>query len=46
VLPQAVELNVQEVLWNSRSLDLFGQIVIVLAGVFGTVILFRENNKK
>jgi len=46
VLPEAMEQNVQNVLWNSRSLDLFGQIVIVLAGVFGTVILFRESNKK
>jgi NADH-quinone oxidoreductase subunit J len=46
VFPEAMAESVQEVLWNSRVLDLFGQIVIVLAGVFGTVILFRESNKK
>ena len=38
--------DVRSLLWDSRTLDLFGQIVIVLAGVFGTVILFRENKKK
>jgi NADH-quinone oxidoreductase subunit J len=46
VWPEGMEQSVQNVLWNVRSLDLFGQIVIVLAGVFGTVILFRESNKK
>lgn len=35
-------LDVRSVLWNSRSLDLLGQIVILLAGVFGIVILFKE----
>ena len=42
---EAVKLDVRSLLWDSRSLDLFGQIIIVLAGVFGTVILFRENKK-
>lgn len=44
-LPEAAPLDVRSVLWNLRPLDLLGQIVIVLAGVFGTVILFRENKK-
>lgn len=43
---EAVKQDVRSLLWNSRALDLFGQISIVLAGVFGTVILFRENKKK
>lgn len=46
VVQEAMETTVQNILWGSRSLDLFGQIVIVLAGIFGTVILFREKDKK
>lgn len=41
----AGEQDVRSVLWNSRQLDIFGQIAIILAGVFGVVILFREANK-
>ena len=37
--------DVREVLWNVRHLDLFGQIIIMLAGAFGVVILFRERKK-
>jgi len=40
------EGNARDVLWNSRQLDLFGQIVVLLAGVFGIVILFKETKKK
>jgi len=46
ILPAAAKLDVRSVLWNLRALDLFGQVVIVLAGVFGTVILFKESKKK
>lgn len=28
-------------LWDTRQLDIFGQILVVLAGVFGVVVLFR-----
>jgi NADH-quinone oxidoreductase subunit J len=35
-------MDVREVLWNLRHLDLFGQIIILLAGSFGVVILFKE----
>ncbi|MDP2891520.1 MAG: hypothetical protein Q8O09_00085 [Bacillota bacterium] len=34
-------LSVQQVLWDARSLDILGQIIIILAGVFGVVVLFR-----
>lgn len=40
------EGNARNVLWNSRQLDLFGQIAVLLAGVFGIVILFKEAKKK
>jgi NADH-quinone oxidoreductase subunit J len=34
--------DVRNVLWNLRHLDLLGQVVIILAGVFGVVVLFKE----
>ena len=33
------------VLWNMRHLDLLGQVIILIAGVFGVVIFFKEPNK-
>lgn len=33
------------VLWHFRHLDLLGQIIILLTGVFGVVILFKERQK-
>lgn len=43
---KAAESDVRSVLWNSRQLDIFGQIVVLLAGVFGIVLLFKETKKK
>ena len=46
-LPAAeIEVDVRMVLWNLRQLDLLGQITILLVGVFGVVILFKEADKK
>jgi NADH-quinone oxidoreductase subunit J len=39
---QTGENNVKIILWNLRHLDLLGQIVILLTGAFGVVILFKE----
>jgi NADH-quinone oxidoreductase subunit J len=33
--------DVRVIIWNLRHLDLFGQIIVLLAGVFGVVILFK-----
>jgi NADH-quinone oxidoreductase subunit J len=41
-----VEGNVRNVLWNLRPFDLLGQIIILLAGAYGVVILFREIKSK
>ena len=35
-----------EVFWNERQADLLGQIVIVLAGVFGVLIFFKEREER
>ncbi|MFA7294374.1 MAG: hypothetical protein WC060_02940 [Candidatus Omnitrophota bacterium] len=37
--------DVRLVLWNMRHLDLLGQAVIIIAGVFGVVVFFKESNK-
>ncbi len=34
--------EVGEVLWGPRRLDLLGQAVVILAGVFGVVVLFKR----
>ncbi|MBE3143822.1 MAG: hypothetical protein IMZ61_07860 [Planctomycetes bacterium] len=36
------ENDVRNILWNLRHLDLIGQIVILLAGAFGVVALFKD----
>lgn len=38
--------DVRNLLWNVRQLDILGQIIILMVGVFGVVILFREGQKK
>lgn len=35
-------MDVRAVLWNLRQLDLFGQIIIIIAGAIGVVVLFVE----
>lgn len=34
--------NVAEVLWNMRQLDMFGQVILIIAGALGVVVLFAE----
>ena len=36
------ESDVRNIIWNLRHLDLVGQIVILLAGAFGVVVLFKD----
>ena len=46
-LPAVIqETNVANVLWNLRQVDLLGQAIILLVGVFGIVVLFKEGQKK
>ncbi len=40
-----IEKDVRSVMWNVRQLDLLGQIIILLAGAFGVVILLKERQK-
>lgn len=41
VIKVAPGLDVRAVLWDERKVDLFGQILAILAGVYGVVILFK-----
>ncbi|MCX5642730.1 MAG: NADH-quinone oxidoreductase subunit J [Candidatus Omnitrophica bacterium] len=43
-IPEAGE-DVRNIIWNQRPFDLIGQVLILLAGVFGVVILFKEKPK-
>jgi NADH-quinone oxidoreductase subunit J len=41
-LPPAAHDTVRQVLWNLRPADILGQIVILLGGAFGVVVLLKE----
>ena len=38
-------VDVRHLLWNTRHLDLLGQVVMLLAGALGVVVLFKESKK-
>lgn len=42
----APEENMRLVLWGQRQLDLFAQVVVLLAGIFGVVVLFKEKGRR
>ncbi len=45
-LPAAAETGTfGDVLWKGRTLDLVGQIAVILAGVFSVLALFRKRDK-
>jgi NADH-quinone oxidoreductase subunit J len=40
---EAPASSIRDVMWNQRQIDILGQIVVILTGVFGVVILFKES---
>ena len=44
-LASVPDQDVREVLWNLRHLDLLGQIIILLGGAFGVVVLVKAVQK-
>ena len=36
------KLSFYEVMWDERRVDLLGQVIMILVGVFGVVVLFKE----
>lgn len=45
MMPPSLAADVRDVMWNSRQLDLFGQIIVILVGALGVVILFTESKE-
>jgi NADH-quinone oxidoreductase subunit J len=43
--PVPKEQDARNIIWHLRHVDLLGQILVILAGVFGVVILFKEPRK-
>jgi NADH-quinone oxidoreductase subunit J len=43
--PVPQEQDARTIIWHLRHIDLLGQILVLLAGVFGIVILFKEPRK-
>jgi len=43
--PAQGQTDVRTVLWGLRHLDLFGQIIVLLAGAFGVVAFFKDKKK-
>jgi NADH-quinone oxidoreductase subunit J len=39
-------LKLTEVMWDERRADLAGQVIMILVGVFGVVVLFKEYMKR
>ena len=37
--------DVRQVMWNVRLLDMFGQIIVIIIGALGVVILFEERRR-
>lgn len=46
LLSKPAETNMRLVLWGQRQLDLFGQVVVLLVGIFGVVVLLKEKNRQ
>jgi NADH-quinone oxidoreductase subunit J len=38
--------SINDAIWNKRQIDIVGQIIVILSGVFGVVVLFKENKDK
>ncbi len=49
LIPYAAPMSAvteQNFFWNKRQVDLLGQIIIILAGVYGVLIFFKESDAK
>jgi len=42
----ALPLKLSEVMWDERRVDMAGQAIMILVGVFGIVVLFKEYMKR
>ena len=45
-IPSETIKSVYVYLWDLRQLDVFGQIIVLFAGVFGVVVFFKDMGKE
>lgn len=45
-IPSETEKSIYMVLWKFRQLDVFGQILVLFAGIFGVVVFFKNTKKQ
>jgi len=43
--PTNAAADVRSIMWNTRQLDMIGQVIIIIVGAIGVVILFKERKK-
>jgi NADH-quinone oxidoreductase subunit J len=43
---KVIEDSVRQVLWGQRQIDLIGQVVVLLAGALGVVVLVKERRNE
>lgn len=43
---QAGNATAQQILWNTRQIDLVGQVIIVLVGVYADIVFFKGVHEK
>jgi len=41
-----MEPDARQIIWNVRRMDLIGQVMVLLTGAFGILVLFREIRKR
>ena len=46
MIASETEKNIYTVLWQTRQLDVFGQILVLFAGIFGVVVFFKNTKKQ
>jgi NADH-quinone oxidoreductase subunit J len=42
--PVSETMTVNQFMWNERTFDLLGQVVIILTGILGVIVLFKERS--
>ncbi len=45
-IAQSGLITLRQTIWEKRQLDIVGQIIVILTGVFGVVVLFKEREVK
>jgi len=44
--PVHAESDVRDMMWGARQLDMLGQVMVLMAGAYGILVLFKEMKKR